>query len=138
MRKYLSIAIVFAGVTHGAAWADDVDAPLPSDERIKLLAYDESDVYTITTRYGYQTNIVFGPSEEIETISVGDHSMWQIIPSGNRLFIRPMEEDVTTNMTVLTSKHSYQFDLKSVPGDKTAGNIYVAMFVYKDEKKRPA
>jgi len=106
---------------------------LEGDRRIRMLLYDETDVYTITTRYGYQTNIVFSPQEEIELISVGDRSLWQIIPTGNRLFIRPMEEDVITNMTVLTNKHSYQFDLKSLSADKS-GNIYVAQFVYPDPK----
>ncbi len=109
---------------------------LPGDSRIKLMLYDESDVYTVTTRYGYQTNIVFAPQEEIELISVGDRSLWQIIPNGNRMFIRPMEEDVITNMTVLTNKHSYQFDLKSLAPEKS-GNIYVARFVY-EQPKRPA
>ena len=107
------------------------------DKRIKMLMYDETDVYTITTRYGYQTNIIFSPQEEIELISVGDRSLWQIIPTGNRMFIRPMEEDVVTNMTVLTNKHSYQFDLKSLPADKT-GNIYVAQFVYPGPKTAPS
>lgn len=104
-----------------------------SDQRIKQLAYNEGDVYTITTKYGYQTNIVFSAKEDIETISVGDKSVWQIIPSGNRIFIRPMEEDVITNMTVLTNKHSYQFDLKSLGPAQSEGNIYVATFVYPDE-----
>lgn len=107
------------------------------DRRIKLLPYEETSVYTITTRYGYQTNIVFAPNEEVETISVGDRSPWQIIPAGNRIFIRPMEEEVITNMTVLTNKHSYQFDLKSLGSDKPEGNIYVAQFVYKDNRKSP-
>ena len=117
----------------------DEDSPegnlsLRGDRRIKWLLYDETDVYTITTRYGYQTNVIFSPQEEIELISVGDRSLWQIIPSGNRMFIRPMEEDVITNMTVITNKHSYQFDLKSLSADKS-GNIYVAQFVYPDTKK---
>lgn len=106
---------------------------LPSDPRIKLLMYDEADVYTITAKYGYQTNVVFAPYEEIQTISVGDRSLWQIIPAGNRMFIRPMEENVITNMTVLTNRRSYQFDLKSIEGDK-GDNIYVAQFVYNDKK----
>jgi type IV secretory pathway VirB9-like protein len=46
-----------------------------------------------------------------------------------------MEEDVITNMTVITNKHSYQFDLNSLPPDKS-GNIYVAKFVY-DKNKKP-
>lgn len=109
---------------------------LPSDSRIKMLMYDETDVYTLNTRYGYQTNVVFGPEEEIQTISVGDRSLWQIIPAGNRLFIRPLEEDSTTNMTIITSRHSYQFDLKSAgPDNKEATIVYVAKFVYPAKKK---
>lgn len=111
---------------------------LPVDGRIKLLKYDANDIYTVTTRVGYQTNIEFSTQEEIQTISVGDRSFWQIIPNGNRLFIRPMSEDVSTNMTVITSKRSYQFDLKSVDS-KTRRIIYVARFIYpEDRPKQPA
>lgn len=109
-----------------------------ADNRIKLLMYNEADVFTIMTRYGYQTNIVFAPQEAIETISVGDRSLWQIIPAGNRIFIRPLEEDATTNMTVLTNRRSYQFDLKSLGPAVSEGNIYVATFLYPEEKKPQA
>jgi len=86
----------------------------------------------IRTKYGYQTNIVFDPKEEVQTISVGDRSLWQIIPSGNRLFIRPMTENISTNMTLLTNKHSYEFDLKSVPA-KNESNVYVVRFTYPEK-----
>jgi type IV secretion system protein VirB9 len=135
MTKTLRIAALLACsfFTPAFAQADD-DMNLPIDARVKLLMYDEADIYTITTRYGYQTNLVFSGSEEVQTISVGDRSLWQIIPSGNRLFIRPMADDVTTNMTILTNKHSYQFDLKSLPADVSKGNIYVAKFVYPEDR----
>jgi len=133
MKKLLALTLL-CNCFAFAALAAPVSSP--GDDRIKLITYDETSVYTITTRYSYQTNIVFGPHEEIDTISVGDRSTWQIIPSGNRIFIRPMEEDMVTNMTVLTNKRSYQFDLKSLPAGKTEGNIYVAKFVYKDDKPR--
>lgn len=110
---------------------------LPSDSRIKLLMYDDSDVYTINTRYGYQTNIVFDNGESVQTVSVGDRSMWQIIPAGNRMFIRPMQEGISTNMTVLTNLRSYQFDLKSVKLDADGSNIYVARFLYPSERDEP-
>lgn len=100
--------------------------------RIKVLMYNESDVYVIRTKYGYQTNIVFDPKEEIETISVGDRSLWQLIPAGNRLYIRPLNEDMKTNMTLITNKHSYEFDLKSVSKNSNS-NIYVAKFIYPDK-----
>lgn len=161
------IAFVAALTISAPALALTPNMSLPSDERIKLLMYDESDVYTITTRYGYQSNIVFSPTEEIQTISVGDRSLWQITPSGFRLFIRPMQSGVVTNMTVITNKHSYQFDLKSVGDNEpiltkeecekaasskkarkacsettdtgdVAGVIYVAKFVYPEDMPTPA
>jgi len=119
------------------ALAQMVPTELPSDERIKLLSYDESDVYTITTKFGYQTNIVFAANESINTISVGDRSLWQIIPSANRLFIRPMQQGISTNMTILTNKRSYQFDLKSLGAEeKSAAPVYVAKFVYMSDRAR--
>jgi len=136
MTKIFPIVTLLACLATGYAFADDVEPALPSDSRIKLLNYDEGDVYAISAKYGYETNIVFSTGEEIQTVSVGDRSLWQLIPAGNRLFIRPMDENISTNMTVLTNKHSYQFDLKSI-GEAKGGNIYVAKFVYPEDKPVP-
>jgi type IV secretion system protein VirB9 len=135
MRKLLPLLTLMACAIPAAGYSqtEGAEPMLPSDNRIKVLMYDEADVYVITTKYGYQTNIVFSPNESIDTISVGDRSLWQIIPSGNRMFIRPMEDGVTTNMTVLTNKRSYQFDLKSIAADAAGSNIYVAKFMYPDD-----
>lgn len=143
-RSILAGMLAFPGCV--TAWAQDAQGPgaaaeqaglpagqPPSDARIRQLVYSEGDVYTITTRYGYQTNLVFSPKETIETISVGDKSVWQIIPAGNRIFIRPMEDGMITNMTVLTNRRSYQFDLKSLGPAETEGNIYVASFIYPED-----
>lgn len=134
MRKLISIAALLACTASWNAYAAPAEPSLPQDERIKLLPYDETDVYTITTKPGYQTNIEFGRGEEILTVSIGDRSFWQVVPSGNRMFIRPLNQDVSTNMTVITNRHSYQFDLKSLNSDDTSGNIYVAKFTYPDRK----
>lgn len=107
----------------------------PTDGRIKILRYDANDIFTIYTLYGYQTNIEFAKNEEIQTISVGDRSLWQIIVAGSRIFIRPMDDDVTTNMTVITNLRTYQFDLKSGSGelDKNPRMVYVARFSYPEK-----
>lgn len=144
MRTLISIAALFACTASWPVMAQNMgpllppngDMALPQDDRIKILPYDETDVYTITAKPGYQTNIVFGHGEEIQTISVGERSFWQIIPNNNRLFIRPLNEDISTNMTVITNRHSYQFDLKSLPAGEDTGNIYVAKFTY--NTNRPA
>ncbi len=102
---------------------------IPVDSRIKLLTYSANDVYKIPTKYGYQTSIVFSASEIIKTVSVGDRSMWQIVPSGNRIFLRPMDDNLATNMTVITNLREYNFDIESVAADKS-GNLYVVQFRY--------
>ncbi len=134
------VAILFSTSLSSPVLADGKDA-IPAENsgstRIKILNYSESEVYAIRTKYGYQTNIIFDQKEEIKTISVGDRSLWQIIPSGNRLFIRPMTDNISTNMTLITNKRSYEFDLKSV-SDNSQNNIYVARFVYPDLIKEAA
>jgi len=106
-----------------------------SDNRMKVLYYDANDVYTILTRVGYESYIEFSPHEEIDTISVGERSFWQLIPAGNRLFVRPLRNDIATDMTVITNKHAYQFDLKST-GDEKASILYVARFSYPEEERQ--
>lgn len=116
----------------------DSGEPLLTDSRIKTFVYSENDVFNVLTHYGYQSNIEFAKNEEIQTISVGDRVGWQIIPAGQRLFIRALEESVHTNMTVVTSKRAYQFDLRSSgagPLHPSEELVYVARFFYPGESK---
>lgn len=124
------VMLVFltAGFAHAAE-------PIVTDSRIKTFVYNENDVYNILTHYGYQSNIEFGKKETIRTISIGDRVGWQIVPAGRRLFIRALEEGAHTNMTVVTNKRAYQFDLRASDGDnlpETHELVYVARFYYPD------
>jgi type IV secretion system protein VirB9 len=85
--------------------------PTPIDERIKLMVYNPHDVFKYTGYYGYQANIQFDKNEQIDSVSMGDSTAWQIVPAGNRMFIKPIEQDATTNMTVITNKRTYYFEL---------------------------
>ncbi len=107
--------------------------PVVTDSRIKTFVYNEYDVFNVMTHYGYQTNIEFGEREQVETVSIGDRIAWQIVPAGRRLFIRAMEENAHTNMTVITNMHTYQFDLNSNNGGKLKPSealAYVIRFYY--------
>ncbi len=132
----LTTAIALAITLAAPVYAAKND--LPIDGRIKLLQYDPNDIYTLYTRVGYQSYVEFAQAEEIETISVGDRSFWQIIPSGSRLFVRPLQSNTATNMTVITNRRSYQFDLKS-SNDKDENDIrvtYVARFTYPESQRK--
>jgi type IV secretion system protein VirB9 len=110
--------------------------PITTDSRIKTFVFNENEVYEIVTHYGYQSNIEFGQNEEIVTVSVGDRVGWQIVPAGKRIFIRAMEEKAHTNMTVVTNKRAYQFDIREAgvsPQLASEELVYVVRFYYPDE-----
>lgn len=126
----LTLAALFA-----FALCVDVQAgsgPVATDSRIRTFVYGENEVFKVVAEYGYQSNVEFSEKELIKTISVGDPVAFRVTPAGNRLFIKAMEEGKHTNMTVVTTKHAYQFDLFStVKDDKDL--VYVARFFYPDE-----
>lgn len=129
--------IAMIALTGGALAPAVVSAqPVTSDSRIKTFVYNPNEVFSITTHYGYQSNIEFGPKEVIDTISVGDRVAWQVIPAGRRLFIRAMEENARTNMTIVTNQRAYQFDLRSSSANAVFGSeelTYVVRFFYPGE-----
>ena len=117
--------------------AHAVQQPLPiaTDSRIKTVFFNPNEIYKFTGHYGYQSVIEFSSEEEIITISIGDSVAWQLQPSGSRLFIKPVEQDALTNMTVITTLHTYHFELHA---DDVGENItdkgltFVLRFTYGD------
>jgi len=129
---FSAVSVLLGAVSIAPASAQ----PITTDSRIKTLVFNPNEVFNVTTHYGYQSNIEFGAKETIETISVGDRVAWQISPAGRRLFIRAMEENARTNMTVITNLHAYQFDLRSSSADAVFGSeelTYVVRFFYHEE-----
>ena len=112
--------------------AIDYDLSLTKDTRIKEYIYNPNDVYLLQLHYGYQSQIEFQKNEIIKTISVGDTYAWKVTPLGNILFINPMEKNMRTNMTIITNKRTYQFDLVSREFDQSSINelVYVIRFYY--------
>lgn len=68
----------------------------------------------------------------------GNDESWKIEPMGNRIFLKPTQEDANTNMTVITTKRVYQFELHSRAVDPEKGIhdeqlVFELRFVYPDE-----
>ena len=102
------------------------------DHRVRLIPYQADQVYRFLGHYRYQSAIEFGLGEEIKTISMGDSTAWMLNPSGNRLFLKPLEQDATTNMTVITTAHTYLFELHARDTDdiEDPNMIFMMRFVY--------
>lgn len=115
-----------------AANAAYEDIPLTTDSRIKTYIYNANDVYLLPLYFGFQSHVEFAKNEEIQTISLGDSYAWKITPIGNRLFIRPLEKNIITNMTIITNKRTYQFDLvaKEFEEGMEKDLVYLIKFEY--------
>lgn len=85
--------------------------PTPIDSRIRIMIYNPDDVFKFIGYYGYQASIELARDEQVISISMGDTSSWQVVPAGYRIFIKPIEKDATTNMTLITNKRTYFFEL---------------------------
>ena len=116
-------------------------AALPSgaaarDARLVHRAFNADEVVRVEGRLGVQASIAFADDEHIENVAVGDANTWQITPNkrANLLFVKPLAARAQTNMTVVTDKRTYFFDLVAAPGGSP---LYVLRFTYPDEP-RPA
>ncbi len=128
------ISALGVGASASVALALSEPRAIATDSRIRTILYHEHEVFRFTGHYGYQSSIEFAPEEEILTISVGDSLAWQITPVENRLFLKPIEEDADTNMTVLTDKRTYHFELHARRTEtmRDPDLIFAIRFIYSD------
>ncbi|MEQ9115931.1 MAG: TrbG/VirB9 family P-type conjugative transfer protein [Rickettsiales bacterium] len=109
----------------------NADIPIATDNRIKTYVYNPNDIYLVLMESGFQTSIEFARGEKVQTMSLGNSYSWSITPVNNRIFIKPLEDTVRTNMTVITNKRTYQFDLVSKnPEQDDLDVAYVVRFFY--------
>ena len=94
-------------------------APQPAlaDARLSQVMYDEGKVFRLEGKLNVQASIVFGKDEVIENVAIGNSQTWQVTPNmrANILFVKPLEARATTNLTVVTNKRTYLFDLVASP-----------------------
>ncbi|HWU02787.1 MAG TPA: TrbG/VirB9 family P-type conjugative transfer protein [Novosphingobium sp.] len=103
----------------------------PGDPHIQSILYDPQQVVALHVAAGFATTVAFAPDERIETVTLGDAASWQVVTNrrADHLVIRPTGAGSTTNLTVITDQHVYNFSLYgAMPG---AGVLpYVVSFAY--------
>jgi len=103
---------------------------LAQDPRLVERLYDPAQVVRVNGKVNVQSTIRFGDDETIENVAIGDSQKWQVTPNrrANLLFVKPLSPRAATNMTVVTNRHTYLFDLVASPGH--ANPLYVLTFTY--------
>ena len=126
IRKVSFAALAVLGCTAASAAADS---------RIRSLAYDPDRIVQVLGRTGIQSTIQFDGDERIQNVAVGDSSKWQVTPNhgATLLFVKPLAPRVRTNMTVVTDRRTYVFDL--VAGDRSTTPVYALKFSYPNDKR---
>lgn len=138
LTYYVMVLFLASLFTANPGFADYEDIPITTDNRIKTYIYNPNEVYLLVLHFGYQSHIEFAKGEEIQTISLGDSYAWKITPLANRLFIKPLEKNMRTNMTIITNKRTYQFDIVSQELEigEEKDLVYVVRFYYPKRKSR--
>nr|WP_243852850.1 TrbG/VirB9 family P-type conjugative transfer protein [Sphingomonas naasensis] len=105
----------------------------PPNPRFQSIEYSPDTVFTLRGAPGYQVVVELAPDERIENIAVGDSGAWQVTANrrGDRLFVKAIRGEVTTNMTVITDARLYSFELIPLP-DAQSDMAYALRFRYPD------
>lgn len=127
---FISVAFAFLGAAN--ALAEKSPRSIATDVRIRQVMYSANQVYEIVGTYGYQTVVEFAESEEIKLVAIGDSIAWQAVPAGSRLFLKPVEPDTATNLTVTTNRRIYYFNLVASRNKSREALTYTVRFVYDD------
>lgn len=131
--RVCGLALAFTFASPDAARAE----PETHDGRVATRDYVENAVIAFTARPGFQSTIQFGEGERIENIAVGESGAWQITPNrrADLLFVKPVAATApVTNMTVVTDRHTYLFELRPGVG---ATPVYLLRFTYAEDLAAP-
>ncbi len=112
-RALPAFALIAALLLPAAAAAQVRPQPGSGDPRVQSVMYDPDQVVLLQVPIGYELTLEIAPDERIENVAIGDAGAWQVTPNkrGDRLFIKPVQSGVTTNMTVVTDARAYLFEL---------------------------
>ena len=112
------------------------------DSRVRVVAYDPEQVIKLKGYVGYQIHFQFAEGEGFVNLAAGDNKALDVGYEANHLVLKPLAEKVATNITVITTRHVYQFDYSATsarPDPDRDEVIYSLRFIYpQDEAKKAA
>ena len=111
------------------------------DSRVRVVAYDPEQVVKLHGFVGYQIHFQFAEGETFVNLAAGDNKALDVGYEANHLVLKPLDEKVATNITVITNRRVYQFDYSASaerPDPERQDVIYSLRFIYPQEEARKA
>lgn len=111
---------------------------LGHDSRFKVFPFIENGVYEIIALYDNTTYIEFEEGELVSSITNPKDAYWQIVPKENRMFFRPIANDADVQITVMTNKRMYFFEMyaKEPEGSFDSEYTFFYQFTYPNEESQ--
>jgi type IV secretion system protein VirB9 len=123
--------LVLMGVSV-ASRAETSPSPGLLDSRIRAAPYSADEVYVLKGFVGYQTDLEFETGESFVGLGAGDIDGLSFVAQDNHLFLKPKAAKIGTNLTILTSRRTYQLDYSAIAAlpDPSQAVTYVLRFTY--------
>ena len=102
--------------------------PSKLDSKIKYLSYKEGQRYLIYVKTNHETALVFSTDESIENVYCSKKSDFNIDYDVNKLFFKPIKNNINDQVIIETNKHLYPMTVKS------SNNPSLIIFVDRDNK----
>ena len=127
MNKAALILLAVSGVAL-AQVRPSASGPDPMHQSV---AFADGQTVILEASPGFQLTVELGQGERIKSAVAGDAGSWQVAaPDGaSQFFVRPNPGAQPTNLTVISSRHSYYFLLIPAPA-MTASNALSVRFSY--------
>jgi type IV secretion system protein VirB9 len=128
-----SLSATFLVLTFVAAAAAAQTQPVPGDgdPHLQTIDYSAGQIVQLRGSPGFQLMVELSPDEQVQSVALGDSAAWQVSVNkeADRLFLKPIQANAVTNMTVVTSVRVYAFDLFAT-ATPTGDMPYTVQFRY--------
>lgn len=107
--------------------------PSPKENRIVRFTYSPDVIYRIKTTTAWHTHVELGEDEGlVENPMIGESAQWRVSGGPRNIYVKPVREDLTTSLTIVTNRRTYQFQL--VSGKKGASVYQKVSFDYPERE----
>lgn len=117
--------------------AETVPSPGVLDPRIRVATYSADQVYRLQGFVGFETDLEFESGESFVGLGAGDIGGISFAAQDNHLFLKPKAAKVGTNLTILTTRRTYQLDYSATTARPDAAQevIYALRFRYPENRE---
>lgn len=125
------VLLVVIAMAHGGdAAAEVLPQSFGGDSRIREVRYDADQVLKLEGVVGYHLHLELEEGESFVNLGAGDTAAVEVGAEGRHLMLKPKQETVATNLTLLTNKRVYTIEYTARRGRELRPSVYVVRFRY--------